>query len=210
MPATAIPRPTHNVGPWPANLAHLLPPDAKAASDALADVLNRREQMGEAVDAARAAVENARREDDEAAIFAADHGEPAPKPTAPKSEAKLATVQREHDALKTVLTARQEQFLAAIRVAHAPLREAVTAEIAEVGGELREALAAAETALLRAADLRRARGQLGTSTKRLEGRAVVFCAPVPPRRRRREEGRDPLRGDLRHALDALEEWAGQE
>jgi hypothetical protein len=185
----------------------LLPPDVKAASDALAEILDRREQAGEAVDAARDAVEAARREDSDAAILAADNGKPAPKPTLPKAEERLAAAQRDSEALKVLVGRRQDAFLAVVRDAHGPLRAALAAELGEVAEELSAALDRCQEDLLRAAKLKQARGQLGRTTEALEGRAVNFMPPVPPGRRRREANRDPLPAELRSALAALGEWA---
>lgn len=208
MPATTgIPRASHSVGPWPPDLAHLLPAEVKAASDTLAEVMDRRESVGEVEAAARAAVETARRDDSDAAIFAADNGEPAPKPTLPKVEAKLAAAERDSEALKVVVGRRQESYLAAVRDSHAPLCAAIAGELGEVGDELRDGLDRCEGALLRVATLQDARRELGDSPDELAGRSVHF---MPSNRRRRERERDPLLGDCRRSLDTLRELAGVE
>lgn len=208
MPAaTGIPRASHSVGPWPPDLAHLLPADVKAASDALAEAMDRRESAGEVEDVARAAVEAARRADSDAAIAAADNGESAPKPTLPKAEAKLAAAERESEALKVVVGRRQETYLATVRDSHGALHAAIAGELGKVGEELREELERCEVRLLRAENLQAARRQLGDSPDELAGRAVHF---MPPVQRRRGSERDPLLGDCRRSLDTLRELAGVE
>lgn len=199
-----IPRTSHSVGPWPLDLAHLLPADVKAASDALAEAMGRRESAGEVEAAAREAVEAARRADSDAAIFAADNGEPAPKPTLSKAEAKLVAAERESEALKVVVGRRQESYLVTVRDSHAQLCDALAAELGTVGEELGRAFDRCEAGLLRAASLQDARRELGNSPDELAGRSVNF---MPPVQRRRGRERDPLLGDCRRSLDTLRELA---
>ncbi|HEY6550405.1 MAG TPA: hypothetical protein VIY71_04310, partial [Solirubrobacterales bacterium] len=140
----------------------------------------------------------------DAAIVAADSGEPAPKPTLPKAEAELAEAERASEALKVVVGRRQESYLATVRDSHTPLRDALAAELGKVGEELGKALDRCEAGLARAASLQDARRELGDSPDELAGRAVNF---MPPVRRRRGSERDPLLGDCRRSLDTLREAA---
>lgn len=201
--AAGIARPAHSVGPWPADLCHLLPDPVREASDALTEALERQAAAGADTREAREAVAVARDADSEAAISAADKGETPPKPTRPKAEAKLAEAECASEALQVVVTRRQEAFLVAVRVSHGTLRAALGDELARIATGVDADLDRIEAGLTQAATLQGALRELGDDADHLAGRGVRFMPPI----RRRDRQRDPLRRGCRQHLEALREAA---
>lgn len=197
--AAGIPRPAHSVGPWPADLCHLLPDSVREASGALTEALERQAAAGADTRAKREAVTVARDADSEAAISAADKGEPPPKPTRPKAEAKLAEAERASEALRVLVTRRQEAFLTAVRASHGTLRAALGDELARIATGVEADLDRIEAGLSQAATLQGALRELGEDGGHLAGRGVQFMPPI----RRRDRHRDPLGGERRQHLEAL-------
>ena len=198
---TSIPRPAHSVGPWPADLCDLLPDSVREASDALTEALERQAGAGADTRAAREAVAVARDADSEAAISAADKGEPPPKPTRSKAEAKLAEAERASKALEVVVARRQEAFLAAVRDSHGTLRATLGDELARIATGVDADLDRIEAGLSQAATLQGALRELGDDADHLAGRGVRFMPPI----RRRDRQLHPLRKECRQHLEALRE-----
>jgi len=173
----------------------------REASDALTEALERQAAAGADTREAREAVTVARDADSDAAISAADKGEPPPKPTRPKAEAKLAEAERASEALQVIVTRRQEAFLAAVRASHGTLRAALSGELARIATGVDADLERIETGLSQAATLQGALRELGEDADHLAGRGVQFMPPI----RRPGRQRDVLRRGCRQHLEALRE-----
>jgi hypothetical protein len=191
----------HPLGPA---LRHLAPADVERASEILAERQAALAEAAAKLREAQAEAEGAPQEDRLAAAAATEKGEKLPKAKAPAAQARLEAAQREHEARRDLTVAAADAYLAEVRANHSEIASTVVAELEHEAQATAEDFERIEAALTRIVTLRFYQRAVGENTDHLLGRNPSFV----PQRMGRQAQRDPLKGQVRDALEALRAAVG--